>query len=132
MIKKMALSLVAVLALPCLAAAQDVNKVKAIRALDNTVEIELESSKPFEMRDDITVLRIGKKEFLRSKTPKDGSLNRIVFLLSADEFAQLADGERMAVSYKSHNAAGEVSATGLPRRAGPSWDFGTLDKSSLR
>src|SRR5688572_24803371 len=128
MIKKMAFFMAACLALPLVAGAQDVNTVKSVRAVGSNVEIELESSKQFEMRNDITILRIGKKEFLLSKTPQNGSLNRIIFILPAKEFAQLTDGEAMTVLYKSDTATGEVSATGR-RAAGPRWDFGKLDKS---
>ena len=74
MIKKTALFMAALLALPVFAGAQDVNTVKAIRAVNNTVEIELESSKQFEVRNDLIVLRIGNREFSRSKSPKDGSV----------------------------------------------------------
>ena len=43
MIKKTALLMVTFLALPVLAAAQDVNTVKSMRAVGSNVEIELES-----------------------------------------------------------------------------------------
>ena len=132
MIKKMALFMVTFLALPVLAAAQDVNTVKSMRAVGNTVEIELESSKQFEIRDDLIVLKIGNKEFSRSKSPKDGSLNRLIFMIPASAFEQLADGEAMTVSFRSDNVSDDVSATGGTRRGGPRWDFGKLNKSLLQ
>ena len=131
MIKKTAL-IMAFLALPVMAAAQDVNTVKAIRAVDNTVEIELESSKQFEIRNDVIVLRIGNQEFSRSRSPKDGSLNRLIFMLPAKAFAALPDGESMVVSFRSDNVPGDVSATGGRTRGGPRWDFGKLNKSLLQ
>ncbi len=132
MIKKMAFFMAACLALPLVAAAQDVNTVKSMRAVGNNVEIELESSKQFEIRDDLIVLRIGNKEFSRSKSPKDGSLNRLIFMIPASAFEQLADGEAMTVSFRSDNVSGDVSATGGTRRGGPRWDFGKLNKSLLQ
>ena len=132
MIKKTALFLAAILALPVLAGAQEVNTVKAIRAVSNTVEIELESSKQFPIRNDVIVLRVGNREFSRSKTPKDGSLNKLIFIVPAAEFAALTDGEAMTVSFRSDNVPGDVSATGRSTRGGPRWDFGKLDKSLLQ
>jgi hypothetical protein len=132
MIKKMAFFMAACLALPLVAGAQDVNTVKSMRAVGSTVEIELESSKQFEIRDDLIVLKIGNKEFSRSKSPKDGSLNRLIFMIPASAFEQLADGEAMTVSFRSDNVSDDVSATGGTRRGGPRWDFGKLNKSLLQ
>jgi hypothetical protein len=132
MIKKTALFVAALCALPVLAGAQEVNTVKAIRTVSNTVEIELESTKQFEIRNDLIVLRIGDREFSRSKTPKDGSLNKLIFMVPAQEFAQLTDGEAMTVSFRSDNVSGDVAATGRRTRGGPRWDFGKLDKSLLQ
>jgi hypothetical protein len=132
MIKKMAFFMAACLALPLVAGAQDVNTVKSMRAVGSTVEIELESTKQFEIRDDLIVLKIGNKEFSRSKSPKDGSLNRLIFMIPASAFEQLADGEAMTVSFRSDNVGDDVSATGGTRRGGPRWDFGKLNKSLLQ
>jgi hypothetical protein len=132
MIKKMAFFMAACLALPLVAGAQDVNTVKSMRAVGSTVEIELESTKQFEIRDDLIVLKIGNKEFSRSKSPKDGSLNRLIFMIPASAFEQLADGEAMTVSFRSDNVSDDVSATGGTRRGGPRWDFGKLNKSLLQ
>ena len=132
MIKKTALLMVTFLALPVLAAAQDVNTVKSMRAVGSNVEIELESSKQFEIRNDLIVLKIGNKEFSRSKSPKDGSLNRLIFIIPASAFEELADGDAMTVSFRSDNASGDVSATGGSRRGGPRWDFGKLNKSLVQ
>ena len=132
MIKKMAFFMAACLALPLVAGAQDVNTVKSMRAVGSTVEIELDSTKQFEIRDDLIVLKIGNKEFSRSKSPKDGSLNRLIFMIPASAFEQLADGEAMTVSFRSDNVSDDVSATGGTRRGGPRWDFGKLNKSLLQ
>ena len=132
MIKRMAFFIAACLALPLAAGAQEVNTVKSVRAVGNSVEIELESSKQFEVRDDLIVLRIGDQDFSLSKTPKDGSLNRLIFMLPAKAFEALPDGAAMTVSFRSDNASGDVSATGGTRRGGPRWDFGKLNKSLLQ
>lgn len=123
--------LVCSVAVPAYAAAQDVNVVRSMRAVGSTVEIELESSKDFEIRNDLIVLKIGDKEFSRSKSPKNGSLKRLIFMVPAAEFEQLADGDQMTVSFRSQNARGDVSATG-GRAGGPRWDFGKLNKSMLQ
>jgi len=132
MIKRMAFFMAACLALPLAAGAQEVNTVKSMRAVGNSVEIELESSKQFEIRNDLIVLKIGNKEFSRSKSPKDGSLNRLIFMIPTSAFEALADGEAMVVSFRSDNVSGDVSATGGSRRGGPRWDFGKLNKSLLQ
>jgi hypothetical protein len=132
MIKKTALFVSALVALPLLAAAQDVNTVKAIRAVDDIVEIELESSKPFEIRNDLIVLRIGDREFSLSKTPKDGSLNRLIFMVPAKDFAALPDGQAMRVHFRSDNVGGDLSAAGGRSRGRSRWDFGKLNKSLLQ
>jgi hypothetical protein len=130
-LRRIGVLLVCFAAVPVVAAAQDVNVVRSVRAVDSTVEIELETSRDFEIRNDLIVLRIGDKEFSRSKSPKNGSLKRLIFMVPAAEFEQLTDGEQMTVSFRSQNARGDVSATG-GRAAGPRWDFGKLNKSMLQ
>ena len=113
-----------------LGVAQEVNVVKSVKSVDSTVEIELHSSKPFPIRDEVVVLRIGNKEFYRSKHPENGSLNTLIFMLSAKEFSALADGQPMIVKFgRGNDAAGEIQAA--RERGEPRWDFGKLDKRLL-
>jgi hypothetical protein len=110
--------------------AQEVNVVKSVKSVDSTVEIELHSSKAFPIRDEVVVLRIGNKEFYRSKHPENGSLNTLIFMLSAKEFAALADGQAMTVKFgRGDDQAGEMQAA--RQRGEPRWDFGKLDKRLL-
>jgi hypothetical protein len=104
------------------ASAQAVNSVREIRAAEGgaTVEIEVESSKEFPVGGQIVVLRIGKDEFIYSKTPPGGSLNRLIFLVPAKAFAAIPDGTAMTVQY----GRGEH---GHDRRT-----FGPLDKGQLK
>jgi hypothetical protein len=82
------------------------------------VEIEVESTTEFPVRDELVVLRIGSREFTKSRSPADGSLNRLIFSLPYGEFAQLQPGEPVVVEY-GHNGHG------------PRWNFGQLTRSLL-
>jgi hypothetical protein len=123
------------LLVPVLAAAQtgkpDVNTVKSVKAVGSHVEVELHSSREFPVRDEVIVLRIGKKEFLTSRSPADGSLKTLIFSIPADEFAQLADGETMSVGFGRGRVDLPEQAAGAAREAVRRWDFGKLDKSQL-
>jgi len=80
------------------------------------VEIELRSDVPFTPRGELLVLRIGAAEFLLSRYPDPSDLGRIVFTLSAEEFAALRAGDPVSVGYGR----------------GPSpveWQFGSLQKT---
>lgn len=104
---------------PAFAAEKDVNVVKSMRAVDSEVEIEVHSSREFPVRDQVVILRIGKREFSKSRPPDDGSLHTLIFHVPADEFAQLADGDPMTVQYGRHDDARDR------------WDFGPLSKAQL-
>lgn len=103
------------------------NVVKSIRAVESSavagsgpeVEIEVYSPTEFPVRDQVVILRIGRKDVLKSRTPADGSLNTLIFSVPASEFEQIADGESMTVQY-GRNAS--------PRQR---WNFGKLNKSLL-
>ena len=130
--------LACVLSLPAFLASQaggqDANVVRSIRAVTvaassapaPTIEIELNSSREFPVRDEIVILRIGGRDFSRSRPPKDGSLNTLIFMLTADEFAQLPDGAAMSVRYgrglRDESSVGTATAR---------WDFGKLNKALL-
>jgi hypothetical protein len=119
-----------VVLLPAAAAAQDdVNVVKSVKAVDSTIEIELNSSKEFPIRDEVVVLRIGNRDFLRSKSPDDGSLKTLIFILTANEFNALADGAAMTVRYGKRDPGEITVASGGRDR--DRWDFGRLDKALL-
>jgi len=110
--------LIFLLSLPALATGEEMNTIKGIKTVQSGIEIELNSTKPFPVRSQITVLRIGGKEFTNSRYPEDGSLNTLIFTLTFDEFEQTATGDQVTVQY----GHGEL----VDR-----WDFGSLDKSWL-
>ena len=114
-----------------LAAAQApaVNTVKRIQTVDGVVEIEVHSTREFPVRDQVVVLRIGDKEFLRSKTPENGSLNTLIFMLTPAQFDALSDGAAMTVKYgRDRDGEGpQVEAAQAAR--GLRWDFGKLNKA---
>jgi hypothetical protein len=99
----------------------DVNKIKSIRSVQsgtgpNGVEIELSSNREFLPQGEMLTLHIGSQEFNLSRYPGTGETNRIVFVLTSEEFAQVTQGDPVSVDY------GGV-ANG--------WNFGRVDKNML-
>ena len=120
---------------PGLAAPQsapDVNTVRSIRARTvnsvPVIEIELHSSREFPVRDQVVVLRIGSRDFLRSRPPDDGTLNTLIFILAPDDFTQLGDGDGMSVRYGLDYSDDPTAQPNGERR----WDFGRLNKAQLQ
>jgi hypothetical protein len=68
-----------------------------------TVEIEIATEHRFDVRDERLVLRVGDAAFRRSRFRAD--LRRVVFVLTADEFAGLAEGAPVSLGYGSADAA---------------------------
>jgi hypothetical protein len=101
----------------------DSNQIKSVRsvqttALGNTVEIELSSNREFLPQGEMLVLRIGSQEFNLSRYPNTGETGRVVFMLSADEWARISQGDPVSVQYGSgRNYNG--------------WNFGKVDKNML-
>jgi hypothetical protein len=102
------------------------NVVKSIREVVSAasgapeVEFELYSPTPFPIRDQVIVLRIGRTDVMKSRSPEDGSLNTLIFSLPTDQFEQLADGAEMTVQFGK-----------APAARGPRWNFGQLNKALL-
>ena len=86
-----------------------------------TYNIVVSSTAPFPMRDEVVTLSVGGREFINSSYVSGGTLNTLVFSLTAKEFAALPTGAPVRVYYGHDDAA-------LPAAQ---WDFGTLDKSRL-
>jgi hypothetical protein len=114
------IALIVVAGMLPMATAEPVNVIKGIgvAASRADVEIELESATEFPVRDELVVLRIGSREFTRSRYPEDGTLNRLIFVLPFDEFARLQPGETVTVEYGR-------------KGTGPRWNFGQLTRSLL-
>jgi hypothetical protein len=98
----------------------DVNRVRSIRLVQGQagVNIELTSNREFLPQGELLVLVIGNREFSVSGYAEAGDTNTIIFTLTAEEFAQLAHGDRVSVQYGS----------GVGSKA---WNFGRLDKNML-
>jgi len=107
------------LALPVLGAEkEEKNIIKSIKTVEGGVEIELFSTREFTPRNALVMLRIGESEFTQSRSPEDGSLNTLIFLIPANAFSTQTDsGEDVWVDY------GE--------QPGEKWYFGKLDKGLL-
>jgi hypothetical protein len=83
------------------------------------VELEVQSQRAFPVRNEITVLRIGTQEFLLSRYPESGDTHVLIFTLTPEEFAAVADGALVAVQY------GRGDQTDR-------WELGKLSKASLQ
>ncbi len=101
------------------------NTIRAIRTVASTgpfreagVEIELQSSRLFPARNELAVLRIGTRTFLRSRYPDSGDLHALILFLTSAEFAALTSGDPVTVGYGVGGG-------------GDRWDFGPLDKGRL-
>ncbi len=86
------------------------------------VEITVWSVKRFPVRNELAVLRIGKKEFTRSRYPDNGDTHTLVFTLTKEEFDRTSDGDSVRVYYGLGG--------GNPNDPNQ-WDFGFLDKRVL-
>ncbi len=109
--------LLLLLALPLFPQEGDVNEIRSIERVGDDVLIELYSSREFPVRDALIRLHIGDNEFTRSQSPPDGSLNTLIFILPADQFAQqIESGDPVSVDFGDDQMK---------------WEFGKLDKSLL-
>ena len=102
------------------------NVIRAIRSVgaaapfrEPGVEMELASARGFPVRNEIVVLHIGSQMFLRSRYAGDGDTHVLLFFLTPGEFAALASGDPVAVTY------------GTGEDGGDRWQFGALDKRQL-
>ena len=89
-----------------------------LRSSQSGVEIEVGSNQPFPVRNELPVLRIGKREFMLSRYPSNGDTKRLIFTLSEKDFAQVSSGEDLSVQY------GRGKST-------LRWSFGSINKSRL-
>lgn len=96
--------------------AGDVNLVKKTRTVTSGVEIEINSTRAFPVRNEIVILRIGAEEFTKSRYPEDGDLKTLIFTLTADEYARTNTGDKVTVYY------------GRDPSTENKWDFGVIDK----
>lgn len=113
----LALALVALAGLLFFPATAGANTIKSITSVDQTVEITVQSGAGFDVRDELVLLTIGDQQFTTSRSPDDGSLNELIFILTLDEWDQLATGDPVIVQFGEDDDNPQ--------------SFGTLDKSLL-
>jgi hypothetical protein len=93
----------------------EVNVVRSVKTNQSgEIEIELNSTKEFPVRDAVIELRIGDQTFRRSRPAPDGGLNTVIFVLTDDQYAKINTGDSITVGF-SHEPSG--------------WDFGKIDKT---
>lgn len=98
--------------------ARGVNRILPIeKSADGNIEITLHGDREFPVRNELTVLRIGQKEFLSSRYRPDGKLDTLIFTLTPTEWGSIKMGARVAVYYGRSN-----------ENAPDRWEFGTLNK----
>ena len=101
----------------------DVNAIAAIRSVPSndptgrSVEIEVSSTRPFAVRDEVPVLQISDQEYEPSRYPDDGDTHRLIFTLTGPEFAQAPAGASVTLKYG--------------REGHTERNFGPLDKGRL-
>jgi hypothetical protein len=100
------------------AQSSETNSISDIRSRESGIEVELTSSRPF-LQSNLPVLRVGEQEFTISRYPDDGNLNRLIFVLTPEQFAQIRAGENAEFQYGRGQAHQKRS-------------FGRIDKARLR
>jgi hypothetical protein len=99
------------------ARASDKNTVKLRRAAKGNIEIEVTSKRAFPAVGAIPVVHIGAARSNLSRYLASGSLNTLIFTMSAAEFARAKNGDPIVVKYDPDSQG--------------TWNFGKLDRSKL-
>jgi len=81
------------------------------------VEIAVTSNREFPVRDAMAVLQIGTQQLEISRYPDSGDEHTLIFTMTADQFAQLANGDQVRLQYGQDQSF---------------WDFGGLDLSLMQ
>jgi hypothetical protein len=107
--------------IPAVSFAQNTRSViNRIKTVGSMVEVEFASDQEFTPRDALIELHLGENVYSRSRAPSDGSLNRIIFVVPADEFAsKVNDGDPVWIDYRGQQERGQT------------WNFGKLNKRQL-
>jgi hypothetical protein len=100
---------------------ESVKATRSSRALANQagVEIELTSNREFLPKGEMLTLKVGSQEFSLSRFGEDGSTNRVIFTLTAEQWSLLSNGDPVVVQYGAGAGA-------------DSRNFGHIDKNMLR
>lgn len=106
----------------------DINQQVRLATADAGIEFELWSSEPFPVRALFPVVRIGSRDFSRSRPGDDGRLNTLVFDIPHEEFDLLRSGDLVWVYYGG--AGGPPPLDSVPDISDP-WNFGSFNKELL-
>ena len=105
--------------------AADTNTIQSIKTVaapgGPRIEITLNSTRPFDVRNDALVLQIGASIFFLSRSPADGSLNTVIFTLTPWQFSTTKTGESVIAYFESSTPTGSDA-----------WNFGGLNKKLLK
>jgi len=104
----------------------ETNQVAGIRTVADGIEIEVFSLHEFPARALFPILCVGDQSFPISRSPEDGSLNTLIFSLTAGEFAAARTGDSLTVQYGYCEPDYEDRWLYWDL-----WVFGVLDKSLL-
>lgn len=108
------------------------NAMTRIASTESEIQIEVTSTRPFPVRALRPVLKIGDREFARSRRPQDGRLDTLIFLLPENAWGELVDGAPtsvfFALSLENLEGGGVRS---VPERSRSVWNFGGFDKNLL-
>ena len=94
------------------------NTIKSIQTAGSNIEITVQSTQGFDVRDEVVVLQIGSYTFSVSRSPDSGDTQTLIFILTTSEFAQLSTGDPVSLGWGSDGSSNRKN-------------FGTLDKSIL-
>ena len=81
--------------------AQGTGNIKSIKSVGSNVEITVTSGQEFEVRNEGVILQIGDSAFSNSRSPDDGDLHVLTFVLTSQEFDQLSSGDPVTVRFGS-------------------------------
>jgi len=115
---------------PCEAAGRDDDSNRQVRltATDEWIEFEFWSSEPFPVRALFPVVRIGTRDFSRSRYGDDGRLNTLIFFIPREEFDLLNPDDLVWVYY---GGAGSPPPSDFVPDVSDPWSFGSFNKRLL-
>ena len=94
-------------------------------SLDETshIEVTVSSARPFPVRDQIVVLRVGPARSFLSRYPDDGDLHTLIFSVMPEELISASASDSIVVSYGLLDKSSYMSPDDV-------WQFGRLDPAN--
>ena len=93
------------------------NTMKLRKGPMGTFLFELTSERGFPVINARPVMLVGAEKAILCRYGPDGSLNKIIFWMTAEEFAKTKDGDPVSVRYEPNSQG--------------TWEFGKLDKKMV-